>query len=180
MRIIKNRKKYALKINDIDEIKQVNLENLWIAHIRLYYIDKYVASKWPNITESAIKTRMQSILAKIPVNDLQLPSVHDPLEKPKIYDFFALISNKCQNEIIASKYYKNDFIPENIIPFPKSYILFALDTLLNKESYKALIDDYNVTKVILLKKVININPELLPTDFEENRRVGNRFISSIE
>lgn len=183
IKLLVKKEKYANNFSNEEALKEVNLEKLWVSYIEGDYVNRYIRENGLRLYQMShqlfsqdIKSQKYFIMSEVEADELQLPNSHNLKEKPKAYNFFVSIVDKCQESIMASKYCECYFIPKIVIPFPKSYLLFAVDYLLSKNLHAEEKHNYGLTKKILIERLIDISPDLLPVDFKENVRFGNEML----
>ncbi|WP_375417354.1 hypothetical protein [uncultured Hymenobacter sp.] len=179
IRVLNKRERLASMKNDAEELRQIKLEKLWASKVAHDKIFSYVSVNVLTTSQPELDAKRYSILAGITASELMLPNVHELNHRYGAHSFLREIVMECRNAIIESQYNGKYFLPESILPYPKTYLLFALHSLISKSKIEIDTQDYKLLQSTLSGRVINIDSSLLPTEQKENKRVGDEFLNKV-
>lgn len=176
---LKKRERIAINNFDASELKQLAVEKMWLENVERNYMMDFGMSNLLDLTQQKLDAAKHRVLAQIPTDKLMPPSAHNYSSKDYRQDrFLKDIISKCLDAVVDSPYANTPFLPESILPFPKAYVLFAIDKCLSNHPSDNEKVVYNAAYNMVFRRAINVKPELLPVEREENRRVGNLLRSA--
>ncbi|MDO7849583.1 hypothetical protein Q5H92_24690 [Hymenobacter sp. M29] len=162
---------------DYRSLQQILLECKWL---EMHERDARFSYSYRHIdaTHREIEANSRTIYASIDAEKMVLPNASNvaKLNKYECHSFFNELVFDYRKALANSSYNGNFFFPEKILPYPKQYLLFALDKLIAVESGK---DDYATLREYLVKNCIGMLPMFLPVDRELNKKAGEQYLAAI-
>lgn len=174
-----NRLSQAENQGDYRVVQQIELEKKWVLGAENTAIRSYIFGRLPGLTQQELDARTNTIYAEIDAEELILPNVHNITPKNRVDCTYFLdgIVNDYVQVLKDSEYSGNYFFPERILPYPKQYLLFALNYLISKPCRET---NYARLQLFLLEHCIDINPLLLPLDPEKNKIAGEQYLVALK